>query len=263
MSSTHLRQITLAILAISAMAVQAQGPDPKALIQKMVETIGGSDGLHQLKDVQYTYIYARNQEAKDVSIERYVFDGELSWAEYKEKGAGSLNMDGKVIRGYDGKTSWMTVDGVLATDPQQQKIADFLRKTNYYWFAMFFKLLDPGINYAYKGTRNLEGIPYHMVEITFGENVGDVQDIYLLYLNPYTHLVDQFLFTVMDFGLTAPLLMKVDYLPVDGLLLPASRRYAPATWEGEIKDDNWVLEIMEDIRFNNGFDRNLFAKPKS
>jgi hypothetical protein len=251
----------LITLALASTFSFAQDKNPKALIEKMVETIGGTERLYQLKDVQYTYTYARNPEAKDVSIERYIFDGEYSWAEYSELGAGMLPMEGKVVQGFNGKESWMTVDGKLVEEAQPAKLADFLRKTNYYWFAMFFKLLDPGINYAYKGTRTYEGIPYDLVEITFGENVGDAQDIYLLYVNPYTHLVDQFLFTVMDFGLKDPLMMKVDYMPVDGLLLPTSRRYAPATWEGEIREENWILEISEDIKFNNGFEKSAFNKP--
>jgi hypothetical protein len=91
--------------------------------------------------------------------------------------------------------------------------------------------------------------------------VGTVQDTYLLYLNRGTHLVDQFLFTVMDFGIKEPLLMKVTYKEVNGLKLPAYRTSIASNWQGQVKETNWTEEIMEDIKFNNGFARSLFNKP--
>ena len=52
-----------------------------------------------------------------------------------------------------------------------------------------------------------------------------------------------------------PLLMKVSYENVDGLLLPTRRVYTPAnSWEsGEPESDKWVEETMMNIRFRNGF----------
>jgi hypothetical protein len=130
-----------------------------------------------------------------------------------------------VIQAYNGKDSWVTVDGKPISDPQAVKLADFSRKTNFYWFAMMFKLLDPGVTYKYEGTRNTEGKTYDLVRIGFEAGVGAVQDSYLLCLNRDTHLVDQFLFTVIDFGIKDPLLMKVTYKEVSGSKLPAYRIY--------------------------------------
>jgi hypothetical protein len=100
-----------------------------------------------------------------------------------------------------------------------------------------------------------------LVGIGFDPGVGDVQDTYVLYLNPKTHLVDQFLFTVMDFGIKEPFLMKVKYEEIAGLKLPTKRKAAAADWDGILKDENWVAEISENIKFNNGFTREMFEKP--
>ena len=63
----------------------APSPDnPKSYIQAMVEAIGGVDRLHALKDVEYQYTY-RTGEKEDVSLERYVFDGELSWGKFSKR----------------------------------------------------------------------------------------------------------------------------------------------------------------------------------
>ena len=237
--------------------------NPKALVERMVAEVGGIERLNSLKDVEYTYTYHDlTEDKKDVSVERYIFDGELSWARYEVHEKYVVpHLQGAIIQGYNGRESWMTINGELAEDPQLMKLCDFLRKANYYWFTMMFKLLDPGMQYKYTGTRTVDTIEYDLVEINFGEGVGDVQDSYLLYINPDTKLVDQFLFTVRDFGIEEPFLMKVEYDEVEGLRLPARRKAVAADWEGVPKNDNWVSLIFTNIKFNNGFSRSMFEKP--
>ena len=255
--------VAIIFLLFLSPAFFAQEKDARALVDQVVAAIGGRDAFYAAKDVSYTYIYHRvGPDQKDVSEERYVFDGEKSWASYSEMG-NDPSMAGKtVVQGYNGKSSWQTVDGTLTSDEGAIKRADFLRKTNYYWFAMMFKLTDPGVTYAYDGTATIEGVTYDKVRMSFEQGVGDAQDIYILYINPYTHMVDQFLFTVMDFGVKDPLLMKVDYVTVDGLAFPAMRRYTRSDWDASVAADaSWVLEVMSDIKLNNGFKASLFEQP--
>ncbi len=254
--------LLLSILGLPGL-LRADDPKARALIEKMSQTVGGMEKLRSLRDVEYRYTYRDKKTGKaDISIERYVFDGELSWAKYltheyrifpKQKGT--------VIQGHNGKQSWVTLDGKLISDPQALKQAGFNRRTNFYWFAMMFKLLDPGVTHKYEGTRNVKGKAYDLVRIGFEAGVGTVQDTYLLYVSRDTHLVDQFLFSVMDFGIKDPLLMKVTYKEVNGLKLAACRTYIASNWQGQIKGNTWTEEIMEDIKFNNGLDRSLFDKP--
>lgn len=253
------------VFVILGLACVSKQDNPRALVEKMVAEVGGMDKLYSLKDVEYTYTYHDlTTDKKDVSLERYVFDGELSWAKYETREKNVVpQLEGEIIQGFNGKESWMTIDGAPVDAPQLNKLCDFLRKTNYYWFTMMFKLLDPGVHHEYKGTKTVDGIQYDLVGITFGEGIGDVQDSYLLYINPKTKLVDQFLFTVMDFGIKEPFLMKVEYEEVDGLKLPTRRKAVAADWDGVPKNDNWVTEISTNIKFNNGFDRSMFDKPSS
>jgi hypothetical protein len=242
--------------------VQSQQPDPKALIEKVVAEAGGVEKLRAMRDVEYVYFYRDGESGKaTLSLERYVFDGEKSWARYSlHEGFHDAHPE-PVVQGYNGKESWEVVAGVRTTDPQVKKMADFLRKTNFYWFVMTFKLLDPGMTYAYAGQKKVDGTTYELVKVGFNEGVGDAQDSYLLYINPTTWRVDQFLFTVMDFGLSEPLLMKVSYERISGLLLPTKRKYAPANWEGKVTKAVWSEEISTGIRFMNGFPAQLFNPP--
>ena len=249
---------------VSADKNENQSKNPKELIIKMLEKTGDYNKLKSLNDVQYTYTQRDNPSGgEDISIERYIFDGELSWAKYlKHQNHVFPDKQGEVIQGYDGKESWVTIDGHLLDDPQANKLADFLRKTNFYWFAMMHKLLDPGLNYIYEGTKNINDIEYDLVKISFDSGVGDASDTYLLYINPNKNLVDQFLFTVMDFNISEPYIMKLNYEEVDGVKLPVKRKYAKSNWDGDILEDSWGEEIMTDIKFNNNFKREDFDKPK-
>jgi hypothetical protein len=246
-----------------AARLAAEPPDARALVAKVVDEAGGADALKKKVDVEYTYLYRRGETgALDVSVERYRFDGEKSWARYDVHEGVHPGSEGPVIQGYDGQTTWLTVAGVEHSDAESLARADFLRKTNFYWFAMTFKLLDPGIRYTYAGRKKVGQATYELVKITFGKGVGDVSDTYLLYINPKTWRIDQFLFTVLDFGKTDPFLMRVEYERVEGVLLPTKRRYTASDWLGQVAQDaRWTEEISVGIRFDNGFEEGLFAAP--
>jgi len=235
----------------------------KALVREMVAAMGGRDKFYAQNDVEYTYTYSVPAEnKKDISLERYKFQGEKSWALYEtHEKLVFPDKEGPVEMAFDGNDTWLTIDGELVTDSAAVALADFMRKTNYYWFCMMFKLLDPGVNYAYQGTKMIDSVTYETVKITFGENVGDAQDTYVLYVNPVTHLVDYFLFTVMDFGRSEPLLMKMQYQDINGLKITKFREYGPADWEGNLKDGMGVKVYYEDVKFNVGLTDELFEEP--
>ena len=248
-------------------------PDPRlesderaeAQIQRMLTAMGGKDRLRTLRDVEYRYTYRRVGEGtEDVSLERYIFDGELSWARYDKHEVFVMpGTAGSVTSSFDGETTVSNHGGKPVADEQAAGVLSFLRKTNYYWFCMFFKLADPGVNLKSLGKRTANHIEYDIVQVSFGDDIGDSpDDRYVLYLNPYTHLVDMFLFNVTAFGIETPLLMQVKYTMVDGTLLPVWRMYRPAkTWDTHevVADGPVVLELSEDVRFNNGFRPRDFA----
>lgn len=251
-----------AVLFTLSLVTLVFGKDPRALVEEMVHAVGGRERLYALKDVEFTYTYVTADGKKDVSLERYVFDGELSWGKYTTHEAFVLpGVAGDVTQAYNGSETWASQEGKLLTDPEALKLADFMRKTNFYWFTMMFKLTDPGMNYEHLGTRQVGSIEYDVVKVTFDAGVGDAQDTYILYIHPETHLVDQFLFTVMDFGMQQPFLMRVEYEEVEGLKLPARRTYTEADWDGAPKSDKWNKEISTGIKFNNGFERSVFERP--
>ncbi|MCE7995084.1 MAG: hypothetical protein HEP71_24105 [Roseivirga sp.] len=236
----------------------------EALIHETVSAVGGANALKELKDVEFQYTYTSFDGFADVSTERYLFDGEYSRGEYTtHKNAVMTTVDGVVTQGYDGNTSWVTVGNAFFEDETANKMSAFLRKTNLYWFCMNFKLLDPGVEHSYEGTRRANDIDYELVRISFEEGIGTSEDEFLLYLNPHTKLIDQFLFTVKALGIESPLMMRVKYEEVSGVKLTTYREYAPANWQGELtSDEGWTTQVSSNIQFNNGFTPDDFRSLK-
>ena len=243
------------VLLLSFASVLHAEEDAQKLIDKVVTANGGMKTLKALKDVSYEYTFRSKEKGiVDVSIERYIFDGEISYAQYTDRQYFALpEMKGIHTQFFDGKTTVSKLDGKIISDQQPAYVGHFFRKTNFYWFNMMFKLSDPGVNHKVMPERKVNGTTYKIVEMTFGENIGDTKDKYVLYINPKTNRVDQFLFTVLGFGFKDPFLMKLDYEQINGIWVSTYRKYAPADWDGNVIKEEWNEQISKNIKFNNGF----------
>lgn len=230
------------------------------LVYKMTQKTGSYKDLMNLKDIVFHYTYRTPDQKEDVSIESYIFNGEFSRGDYIKHERTLPELKGKMIQGYNGKDFWLKVNRQEVITKDAIESVKFTRKTNFYWFAMMQKLLDPGINYEFLGQESVEGKLYDIVKITFNSPDDVPSDIYQLYINPETHLVDQFLFTVVSKNVTDPILMRVKYENVDGILLTTYRKYTKSDWEANVLKDVWVEEITKDIKFNQNLDKAIFNK---
>ena len=218
--------------------------DAQSLLSEAVAAVGGVEAMHKLKDVSFTYNYGGGSQ------ERYIFDGEISWGKSKQK-------DGTTrVQFYDGNTVHVWIDGKKTEDEKAIQSAWFGRKTNYYWLAMIQKLADPGVIATYKGKRTYEGIEYDLLDITYEDGVGVAKDRYLLYVNPFTKMVDQFLFTVAAVGRQDPIMMKYQYESFEnGVKFPVvgiSR--AALNWDGDLDPESkWNARNRSNFKFNNGY----------
>ena len=233
---------------------------PKALIVRMVNKVGDVNKIKSLNDVEYKLICVdKSTGREEISTEKYIFEGELSLGIYDKHEINIFpNKKGQVVQKYNGNESWVSVNGEEVKNINDLKTAKNVRKKNFYLFNMMPKLLDSGVNYRFAGMRQVDGVGYNVVEITFDDGIGDTSDKFVLYINSETHLVDQFLFTMTAFDITEPQLMKIEYQEISGVILPVKRRYTKSNWKGEIIDNNWTEEIMIDIKFNNGFNESSF-----
>jgi len=222
------------------------------LVYNLTQKVGDYSKLAALKDVVYTYSYKMPDGSEDISTEKYIFDGELSYARYDKHERTLADYEGTIEQGYDGTNFWFKHNSEKKDDVEAVERAKFSRKTNFYWFAMLQKLLDPGVAYEHLEEVKIDENAYDVVNVTFKSD--QPTDIYRLFINQKTGLMDQFLFTVVDFNVVdTPLLMKVDYEAINGINIPSKRKYTRSTWEAEVPDDvKWINVTWSDIKFDNG-----------
>ncbi|GAA4278096.1 DUF6503 family protein [Aquimarina mytili] len=230
---------------------------PKTIIKAIAEASGGWNTLWNLKDVEYTYAYEQADGKKDISIERYIFDGEYSWGKYTTHQVNVLPEGNQpIIQNYAKGKASVSIDGKEITDEKIIGTADFLRQVNYYWFMMNFKIGDPGTAYEYLGQEVVDGKTYDKVTVSYdSQKTGkEANDAYILYVNPETKLIDQFYFSLPAWGINdIVLLMKVKYTEIDGIQVPTHRyAYIPNN-KGEYAEEPSLSEISTDVKFNNGF----------
>ncbi|GAL64553.1 DUF6503 family protein [Algibacter lectus] len=228
------------------------------LVYQMTQKVGDYSKLASKKDVVYTYTYRIPDGKTDIITEKYIFNGELSYGAYQKHERTLPDLEGLIEQGYDGNEFWIKLNGAPLNDAAALKKVAFNRPTNFYWFAMMQKLLDPGLQYEYLKEQTINNNNYAVVKVSF--NTSKPSDIYQLYINKETKLVDQFLFTVMDFGRTEPMLMIMEYEQVEDLLIPTKRKYKKSNWDAEVTEEPWILVNWTDIKFNNGLTKADFKK---
>ncbi len=224
------------------------------LIRALEKVNGGWNALVKLKDVEFQYNYHdKGKNATDISTERYIFDGEISWAEYSQHEVNVLpGVKGKVFQCYVNGKPQITLDGKEVFAPEALGGTAFLRSANFFWFTMMYKLADPGTVHKYLGQETVNNIQYDKIRLTY-ENTGkDADDEYILYFNPKTHLVDQFYFSLPAMGVENPVLrMELEYEKIDGVYISTRRRGVFPNAEGEYQLGG--IYTSSNIKFNNGF----------
>jgi len=244
---------TLFFITISAAQSDAKA---KAIVDKVTSKVGSYNDLKKLKNVEYTYTFRNpNTQKEDVSTERYIFNGQVSWAKYTHhKEYVATTIESPIIQYYNGVDKVLVVDGAKNNiDSKEVAKAGFLRKTNFYWFAMMQKLQDPGLIYTLLPNRTVNNINYEVVKLGFEKNIGDVQDEYILYVNPKTLLIDQFIFTVKALKFKTPMLMKIKYKEIDGVYLMVERDIYKSDWNGKHGKNIIFEQRMDNISFTKNF----------
>ncbi|GAA4269258.1 DUF6503 family protein [Hyunsoonleella aestuarii] len=247
--------------------INAQKGDEKSLeiIDALLKENGGYKHLASKKDVQFSYLYDNFDAGKDVSLERHIFHGEHSWGEYKHHERNVLpKQAGIAVQSLVHGEPALALNGKEIKDEKAIEGTIFLRKVNFYWFTMMYKLKDPGTNYKHLGTEKVNNIQYDKVSLKYDASITkkEKNDKYILYFNPETHLVDWFYFSLPDWGINDPILkMTLEYEKVDGVYISTVRKsYAPNE-KGEYQLNGQY--IFSEIKFNNGFKPEDFKLPKS
>lgn len=240
--------------------------DPQTILAAIEHAHGGWGDLWKKGDVQYTYHYHNPESNKtDLSTERYIFNNEASYGHYTQHEINVMpDAEGNVTQCFDGEKTIVMVNGNKVDDPQANAVGAFLRRANYFWFVMPYKLNDKGTVTTYEGQKEHEGTTYDILKVTYeSELTGKEQnDSYLLYVNPETKLIDRFYFSLPFLGVNDPVLIAdYKYEDIDGQLISTKRTYFLPNEQGAYGDEPSLVQTMTNVTFGNGFTTdNLMAQ---
>lgn len=243
--------------------VVAQAPvystdNPQSMLASIEFAHGGWNDLWGKKDVEYTYDYRYPSNGKaDVSTERYMFNSEASYGTYEQHEINVMpETPGKVSQFFNGTETLVMHDGKKVEDPQALGTGDFLRRANYFWFVMPYKLNDKGTIASYQGQETYNGKNYDKLHVTYDPEITgkEQNDIYILYVNPETKRIDRFYFSLPFLGVNDPVIVaNYEYEKVDGQLIATKRSYFMPNDKGEYGEAPNIVQTLSNIKFNNGF----------
>ncbi|MEK6154643.1 DUF6503 family protein [Flavobacteriaceae bacterium 3-367] len=232
--------------------------EPQSILASIEFAHGGWNDLWGKKDVEYTYDYRYPSNGKaDVSTERYMFDSETSYGSYEKHEINVMpETTGQVSQFFNGAETLVMHDGQKVEDPQAAGTGDFLRRANYFWFVMPYKLNDKGTLASYQGQEVYDGKSYDKLEVTYDPEITgkEQNDTYILYVNPETKLIDRFYFSLPFLGVNDPVIIaNYEYEEVDGQMIATKRSYFMPNDKGEYGEDPSIVQTLSNIKFNNGF----------
>ncbi|NJB37379.1 DUF6503 family protein [Croceivirga sp. JEA036] len=249
--------------SVKATTVSTQKPpynpeNPKLALQAVAEAHGGWNNLWLKKDVQFTYNYEIPSENRaDVSTERYIFDNEISYGKYNRHQINIIpKQEGEVVHLFNGDSTTVTLNKTVLKDPKIIAFSDFIRRANYFWFTMPYKLNNPGTIISHQGKESYNSINYDVFKVTYDPKLtGKIKnDIYLIYVNPETHLIDRFKFSLPFAGITEPVILtNYSYEQIDGQWIATHRDYFMPNTDGGYADEPTFIQTLSAISFNNGY----------
>ncbi|MGW9687070.1 DUF6503 family protein [Flagellimonas sp. 2504JD1-5] len=230
---------------------------PETVLAAVEYAHGGWNNLWKKGDVEYTYNYQSSANGKaDVSVERYIFGSEVSYGNYSQHQINFMqDNDDKVIQYFNGDETTVLVNGEENQNQELLAVSDFLRRTNYYWFTMHYKLNDKGTTAEYVGQETFNGITYDKILVSYDAQITgkEQNDAYLVFVNPETKLIDRFFFSLPFFGIDDTVIAaNYEYENIDGQLISTKRSYFMPSEEGYSEEPN-LVQTLTDIKFENGF----------
>ncbi len=246
------------MLAACKPAVEYDNKDAKSMLKALNHAVGGSARLKALRDVRFTYDYNQvSKGTKDVSVETYIFANEFSRGDYSTHQVNvAPQLKGKVTQALHNGKPFFIHEGKQLKDPKLLGATTFLRKANYFWFTMMFKLTDPQTVTSVLPQRKVGNTTYDVVKVSYdaAKTGKKLNDSYILYINPKTRLVDQFLFSLPAFGVKEPvLLFEVEYAEAGGIKYISKRTMFGTDGKGNKKGPAQTIQTVSNIKFNNGF----------
>jgi len=124
----------LLLLFASQITAQMADTKSKSLLSKMYEVTGDYEDLWKKNDVSFDYLYDNFAAGKDVSKEKFIIDGEATWATYSIHQRNVLpTQEGVAVQSLIDGVPQMTLDGKFVKDQEALGATKFIiRRSKWY-----------------------------------------------------------------------------------------------------------------------------------
>lgn len=193
--------LTLTASRVTPAAAQ-QDVMADSLINAWIESVGGMETYAAFESAQFTIttvLFDTLSGREKRSRPRYAWIKQGPYGE--ETRVERWETGGLIQQGFNGRdAAWAAEDGTMLSDSAKDtREALYVARDLFYWMGLPFKLRDPGVQLHYLGLVARPGAEwpgaspgavrsgdgrYHAVGVSFGEGVGEHQDVFTYYFAP-------------------------------------------------------------------------------
>jgi hypothetical protein len=222
------RSAIYAILSLCFAAVLSGQPTADSVAQRAIDMLAGP----AWDDARYfSFAFNVEREGKIVS----------SWEQRWDRFTGDYRVSGKnregepvvVLMNVNTKEGRAWKNGQEVADPKDLLTLGYRRFINdTYWLLMGFKTFDPGVSREYAGEKSENGSTYDVVQLAFKEVGLTPGDVYWMWVNRDTGLVDQWHMKLQNMKPeeTPSIVRFRDYRRFGGLLISTRREMGGGTF---------------------------------
>jgi len=234
------------IVILSLTATSEMGQDADAIIEKMIEALGGREALEGIKDTTIS---------GDMEIIQMGINGSMTMY-HKEPNKFRQDMEFMgmaVTNSFDGEVAWMINPQTGTVEEVSEEMLEESKKG-----ALEFgnsALLDPekyGISNTFKGKETIEGKEYFVIEQKFPND--DTSKMYIDAKTYLTHSIKQRSYD-MTGGEIDQEMVFTDYKKVDGIIFSHSMTIYQ-------NGEEFGIFTLTEINFNTGLEDSLFEMEK-
>jgi len=235
------------------------------IAQRAIDAAGGWERWQSMRDVAFVATFTAYDPIGNVSSE--------SIGLHKSPLHGpplvrfeSLGVPNPVTFGFDGKEAWIRRDGLPVNEPGRVEWSRFNMVSNYFWFSLPFSLAELPVTITDLGAQADAATHWQRLRVKLDAGAPEAPgDWFVLYFDPQTGLIDHVLGHMTATFLTHSLWVGkwLDYHDWNGIKKERRRQFYPADANGAIVGNMVVEQLVEDVRFNNGFPKSLFEKPST
>ncbi len=189
--------IGLALLFVGISAAEHRDAKAVEIAARMMKAMGGQEAWAKARYVRFDFRLMDNGAAKfgrshlwDKSTGKYRLDSKSKDGKPSVTLMNLANQKGSVF--IDGKK----LEGDAAAKELKEAYGAYIN--DFYWLAMPWKWMDPGVNLKYAGAKPCKSGTCDVVELSFGKVGLTPGDRYQAFVNPKTGLMEHWEYTLQS-----------------------------------------------------------------